>query len=305
MDINQLLDFSWFNWKLLLQQYVGLSIGLSIFNHVLLQREVRIFRHHINDIADKKDPSEVKMRFIDGLIPTMLYAIIVAASVHIVYGATLVYFGMAADYPSTSLTESGKETIAIHSVIAMVIVLAMSHVSSKFHRVGLKKGFDLLDIYLFIPVKLIFLFILSMLFPRWVTLSVKADMAMDNLKSYHYVRKLNIFYVIFIELIYGATTANIMPMSVSYERIFETEMSNRAYCFLKYSIYDSDTLGRHSDPRGRIMAEINLLEEDRADDVVMDRITRRYMNADNLDSAREIRDRLLELQEKRNQEYQD
>ena len=53
------------------------------------------------------------------------------------------------------------------------------------------------------------------------------------------------------------------------------------------------------------MAEINLLEADRADDVVMDRITRRYMNADNLESAREIRDRLLELQEKRNQEYQD
>ena len=305
MDINQLLDFSWFNWKLLLQQYVGLSIGLSIFNHVLLQREVRIFRHHVNDIADKKDPSDVKKRFIDGSIPTMLYAIIVAASVHIVYGATLVYFGIAADYPSTSLTESGKETIAIHSVIAMLIVLAMSHVSSKFHRVGLKKGFDLLDIYLFIPVKMIFLFILSMLFPRWVTLSVKADIAMDNLKSYHYVRKLKIFYVIFIELIYGAITANIMPMSVSYERIFETEMSNRAYCFLKYSIYDSDTLGRHSDPRGRIMAEINLLEEDRADDVVMDRITRRYMNADNLESAREIRDRLLELQEKHNQEYQD
>lgn len=305
MDINQLLDFSWFNWKLLLQQYVGLSIGLSIFNHVLLQREVRIFRHHVDDIADKKDLSEVKKRFIDGVLPTMLYAIVVAASVHIVYGATLVYFGIAADYPSTSLTESGKETIAIHSIIAMLIVLAMSHVSSKFHRVGLSKGFDLLDIYLFIPVKMIFLFILSMLFPRWVTLSVKADMAMDNLKSYHYVRKLNIFYVIFIELIYGAITANIMPMSVGYERIFETEMSNRAYCFLKYSIYDSDTLGRHSDPRGRIMAEINLLEADRADDVVMDRITRRYMNADNLESAREIRDRLLELQEKRNQEYQD
>lgn len=305
MDINQLLDFSWFNWKLLLQQYVGLSIGLSIFNHVLLQREVRIFRHHVNDIADKNDPSEVKMRFIDGLIPTMLYAIVVAASVHIVYGATLVYFGIAADYPSTSLTESGKETIAIHSIIAMLIVLAMSHVSSKFHRVGLSKGFDLLDIYLFIPVKMIFLFILSMLFPRWVTLSVKADMAMDNLKSYHYVRKLNIFYVIFIELIYGAITANIMPMSVGYERIFETEMSNRAYCFLKYSIYDSDTLGRYSDPRGRIMAEINLLEAGKADDVMMDRITRRYMNADNLESAREIRDRLLELQEKRNQEYQD
>lgn len=305
MDINQLLDFSWFNWKLLLQQYVGLSIGLSIFNHALLQRELRIFRHHVNDIADKKDPSEVKMRFIDGLIPTMLYAIVVAASVHIVYGATLVYFGIAADYPSTSLTESGKETIAIHSIIVMMIVLAMSHVSSKFHRVGLKKGFDLLDIYLFIPVKMIFLFILSMLFPRWVTLSVKADMAMDNLKSYHYVRKLNIFYVIFIELIYGAITANIMPMSVSYERIFETEMSNRAYCFLKYSIYDSDTLGRHSDPRGRIMAEINLLEAGNADDVVLDRITRRYMNLDDLESAREIRDRLLELQEKRNQEYQD
>lgn len=305
MDINQLLDFSWFNWKLLLQQYVGLSIGLSIFNHVLLQREVRIFRHHADDIADKKDPSEVKMRFIDSLIPTMLYAIVVAASVHIVYGAALVYFGIAADYPPTSLTESGKETIAIHSIIAMLIVLAMSHVSSKFHRVGLSKGFDLLDIYLFIPVKMIFLFILSMLFPRWVTLSVKADMAMDNLKSYHYVRKLNIFYVIFIELIYGAITANIMPISVGYDRIFETEMSNRAYCFLKYSIYDSDTLGRYSDPRGRIMAEINLLEADRADDVVMDRITRRYMNADNLESAREIRDRLLELQEKRNQEYQD
>ena len=278
---------------------------LILYNHVLLQREVRIFRHHVDDIADKKDPSEVKMRFIDRVIPTMLYAIVVAASVHIVYGATLVYFGIAADYPSTSLTESGKETIAIHSIIAMLIVLAMSHVSSKFHRVGLSKGFDLLDIYLFIPVKMIFLFILSMLFPRWVTLSVKADMAMDNLKSYHYVRKLNIFYVIFIELIYGAITANIMPMSVGYERIFETEMSNRAYCFLKYSIYDSDTLGRYSDPRGRIMAEINLLEADRADDVVMDRITRRYMNADNLESAREIRDRLLELQEKRNQEYQD
>lgn len=305
MDINQLLDFSWFNWKLLLQQYVGLSIGLSIFNHVLLQREVRIFRHHVDDIADKKDPSEVNKRFIDGVLPTMLYAVVVAASVHIVYGASLVYFGIAADYPSTSLTESGKETIAIHSIIAMSIVLAMSHVSSKFHRVGLSKGFDLLDIYLFIPVKMIFLFILSMLFPRWVTLSVKADMAMDNLKSYHYVRKLNIFYVIFIELIYGAITANIMPMSVGYERIFETEMSNRAYCFLKYSIYDSDSLGRYSDPRGRIMAEINLLEADRADDVVMDRITRRYMNADNLESAREIRDRLLELQEKRNQEYQD
>ena len=305
MDINQLLDFSWFNWKLLLQQYVGLSIGLSIFNHVLLQREVRIFRHHVDDIADKKDPSEVKMRFIDRVIPTMLYAIVVAASVHIVYGATLVYFGIAADYPSTSLSEGGKETIAIHSIIAMLIVLAMSHVSSKFHRVGLSKGFDLLDIYLFIPVKMIFLFILSMLFPRWVTLSVKADMAMDNLKSYHYVRKLNIFYVIFIELIYGAITANIMPMSVGYERIFVTEMSNRAYCFLKYSIYDSDSLGGYSDPRGRIMAEINLLEADRADDVVMDRITRRYMNADNLESAREIRDRLLELQEKRNQEYQD
>lgn len=305
MDINQLLDFSWFNWKLLLQQYVGLSIGLSIFNHALLQRELRIFRHHVNDIADKKDPSDVKKRFIDGVLPAMLYAIVVAASVHIVYGATLVYFGIAADYPSTSLTESGKETIAIHSIIAMLIVLAMSHVSSKFHRVGLSKGFDLLDIYLFIPVKMIFLFILSMLFPRWVTLSVKADMAMDNLKSYHYVRKLNIFYVIFIELIYGAITANIMPMSVGYERIFETEMSNRAYCFLKYSIYDSDSLGRYSDPRGRIMAEINLLEAGKADDVMMDRITRRYMNADNLESAREIRDRLLELQEKRNQEYQD
>ena len=304
MDINQLLDFSWFNWKLLLQQYVGLSIGLSIFNHALLKREVRIFHHHVKDIADKKDPSDVKMRFIDGLIPTMLYAIVVAASVHIVYGATLVYFGIAADYPPTSLTESGKETIAIHSIIAMLIVLAMSHVSSKFHRVGLKKGFDLLDIYLFIPVKLIF-FILSMFFPRWVTLSVKADMAMDNLKSYHYVRKLNIFYVIFIELIYGAITANIMPMSVSYERIFETEMSNRAYCFLKYSIYDSDTLGRHNDAKGRVLAEVKLLEEDRADDVVMDRITRRYMGLNDLESTREIRDRLLELQEKRNQEYQD
>ena len=297
MDINQLLDFSWFNWKLLLQQYVGLSIGLSIFNRALLQRELRIFRHHVNDIADKKDPSEVKTRFIDGLIPTMLYAIIVAASVHIVYGATLVYFGIAAD---TQLTESGKETITIHSIIAMLIVLAMSHVSSKFHRVGLKKAFDVLDIYLFIPVKMIFLFILSMLFPRWVTLSVKADMAMDNLQSYHYVRKLNIFYVIFIELIYSAITANIMPMSVSYERIFETEMSNRAYCFLKYSIYDSDTLGRHSDPRGRIMAEINLLEEDRADDVVLDRITRRYMNLDDLASAREIRERLETLRNQRN-----
>lgn len=305
MDINQLLDFSWFNWKLLLQQYVGLSIGLSIFNHALLQRELRIFRHHVNDIADKKDPSDVKKRFIDGVLPAMLYAIVVAALVHIVYGATLVYFGIAADTPSSPLTESGKETIAIHSIIAMLIVLAMSHVSSKFHRVGLSKGFDLLDIYLFIPVKMVFLFILSMLFPRWVTLSVKADMAMDNLKSYHYVRKLNIFYVIFIELIYGAITANIMPMSVGYERIFEAEMSNRAYCFLKYSIYDSDSLGRYSDPRGRIMAEISLLEADRADDVVMDRITRRYMNADNLESAREIRDRLLELQEKRNQEYQD
>jgi hypothetical protein len=65
MDINQLLDFSWFNWKLLLQQYVGLSIGLYIFNHALLQREVRIFRHHVSDIADKKDPSEVKKRFVD------------------------------------------------------------------------------------------------------------------------------------------------------------------------------------------------------------------------------------------------
>lgn len=299
MDINQLLDFSWFNWKLLLQQYVGLSIGLSIFNHALLQREVRIFRHHVNDISDKKDPSEVKMRFIDGLIPTMLYAIVIAAIIQISYLAILVYLGLDASGGDADTTKG------IHSIIAIAIILAMSHVSSKFHRVGLKKAFDVLDIYLFIPLKMIFLFILSMLFPRWVTLSVKADMAMDNLKSYHYVRKLNIFYVIFIELLYGAITANIMPMSVSYERIFETEMSNRAYCFLKYSIYDSDTLGRHSDPRGRIMAEINLLEEDRADDVVMDRITRRYMNADNLESAREIRDRLLELQEKRNQEYQE
>nr|DAV72625.1 MAG TPA: hypothetical protein [Caudoviricetes sp.] len=299
MDINQLLDFSWFNWKLLLQQYIGLSIGLSIFNHALLQREVRIFHHHVKDIADKKNPSDVKKRFVDGLMPTMLYAIVIAAVVHIFYLATLVYLGLDATGSDADTTKG------IHSVIAIAIILAMSHVSSKFHRVGLSKGFDLLDIYLFIPVKMIFLFILSMLFPRWLSLSVKADMAMDNLKSYHYVRKLNIFYVIFIELIYGAITANIMPMSVSYERIFETEMSNRAYCFLKYSIYDSDTLGRHSDPRGRIMAEINLLEADRADDVVMDRITRRYMNADNLESAREIRDRLLELQEKRNQEYQD
>ena len=301
MDINQLLDFSWFNWKLLLQQYVGLSIGLAVYNFIMLQREVRIFYHHANDISKGKNPDQVKRRFIDGLLPSMLFAIIVAAAVHIVYGATLFYLGLAID----TQYKHNQEIVAIHGVITMLIVFAIYQVSSKFHRVGLSKGFDLLDIYLFIPVKMIFLFILSMFFPRWVTLSVKADMAMDNLQSYHYVRKLNIFYVILIEFIYGGITANIMPARVSYERIFETDVSNRAFCFLKYSIYDSDTLGRHSDPRGRIMAEIDLLEADRADDVVMDKITRRYMNADNLESAREIRDRLLELQEKRKQEYQD
>lgn len=301
MDINQLLDFSWFNWKLLLQQYVGLSIGLAVYNFIMLQREVRIFHHHANDISKGKNPDQVKRRFIDSLLPSMLFAIIVAAAVHIVYGATLFYLGLAID----TQYKHNQEIVAIHGVITMLIVFAIYQVSSKFHRVGLNKGFDLLDIYLFIPVRMIFLFILSMFFPRWVTLSVKADMAMDNLQSYHYVRKLNIFYVILIEFIYGGITANIMPSRVSYERIFETDVSNRAFCFLKYSIYDSDTLGRYSDSRGRIMAEIDLLEAGRVDDVVMDKITRRYMNADNLESAREIHDRLLELQEKRNQEYQD
>ena len=302
MDINQLLDFSWFNWKLLLQQYVDLSIGLAVYNFIMLQREVRIFYHHAEDISKGRSPDQVKKRLIDGLLPTVLFAIIVAAAVHIVYGATLFYFGLAID----TQYKHNQEIVAIHGVITMLIVFAMYQVSSKFHHVGLSKGIDLLDIYLFIPVKLIFLLVLSMFFPRWMTLSVKADMAMDNLQSYHYVRKLNIFYVIFIELIYGAITANTMPACVSYKRIFRNESSaNRAFCFLKFSIYERDTLGRYNDAKGRVLAEIKLLEEDRADDVVMDRITRRYMNADNLESAREIRDRLLELQEKRNQEYQD
>ena len=301
MDINQLLDFSWFNWMILLQQYVGLNIALTVFNYLLFQREVRVFDHHVKDIGSGKDPSEVKNRFIDDLFVTILYSIVVAVSVQIFYLATLVRLGLDA----ITGTEGADTTKGIHSIIAMVITFALFHVSGKFHRVGLNKGIDLLDIYLFIPVKLIFLFILSMFFPRWLSLSVKADMAMDNLKSYHYVRKLNIFYVIFIELIYGGITANIMHASLSYEKIFETEMSNRAYCFLKYSIYDSDSLGRHNDAKGRVLAEVKLLEEDRADDVVMDRITRRYMGLNDLESAREIRDRLLELQEKRNQEYQD
>lgn len=53
------------------------------------------------------------------------------------------------------------------------------------------------------------------------------------------------------------------------------------------------------------MAEVSLLEEGRADDIVLDKITRRYMNLDDLESAREIRDRLAVLREKQNQECQD
>lgn len=301
MDINQLLDFSWFNWKLLLQQYVGLSLAVSLFNHVMLQREVRIFYHHAEDIANGRDPDDVKKRFIDDPLLTTLCALVVGDVAYVVYSGALVYLGL--DNTIGDGSETAKGYAIFHTIIAMLIIMAMYHVSGKFHRVGLNKGIDLLDIYLFIPVKMIFLFILSMFFPRWLSLSVKADMAMDQLKSYHYVRELNIFYALFIELIYSGITANIMPVVTSYDKIFDTNTaSNRAFCFLKFSIYKSDTLGRHNDAKSRVLAEIKLLEEDRADDVVLDRITRRYMNLDDLESAREIRDRLKTLKEHLNQE---
>ena len=106
-------------------------------------------------------------------------------------------------------------------------------------------------------------------------------------------------------MIYMSITANIMPARTTYERIFETDASNRAFCFPKYSIYKDDTLGRHNDAKGRVMAEIDLLEAGKTGDIVMDKITRRYMNLDDLKSAREIRDRLAVLREKQKQECQD
>lgn len=248
MVINQLLDFSWFNWKILLQLYVSLSVGLSIFNLKMSQRETRIVYHHSDDIIKGKDPSQVKKRFIDNIVLFFIYAIVIMAAVQVSIGALFVYLGLGEYYHDGSNTS--KEIFTIHALIAMAIIFAMYQVSSKFHRIGLSKGYDFLDIYLFILVKMMFLFILSMLFPRWVTLSVKADMTMDALKSYHYVRSLNIFYVIFIEMFYGFITANIMPARTTYERIFEGDASNnRVYCFLKYNIYRDDTLGRHNDAK--------------------------------------------------------
>ena len=187
MDINQLLDFSWFNWQILLQNYVAISVGLTVFNTVMMHRETRIFYHHAEDISKGKNPDQVKKRLIDGVWVNLLYGVFIMAILQVIISGLFVYLGIGEYYHDGSNTS--KEIFTIHAVIAMAIIFAMYQVSSKFHRVGLTKGFDLLDIYLFIPMKMIFLFILSMFFPRWVTLSVKADMAMDNLKSYHYVRK--------------------------------------------------------------------------------------------------------------------